>query len=118
MLSYAEQLAAFKNGVRDINYDRLCSDTAGQKDKQISLRGRIGAFSDYDGMPCLLIYSSNPGKGRWTDPVWVLCEEILSFEEGDIITVLGVVEGITLPFTDAEGMEHSLPVVRMKFYVE
>lgn len=120
-LSYQEQYAAFKNDVKDIkdiSYERLCAETESNKDKKISLRGRIGAFSDYEGMPCLLIYSANPGTGIWTNPVWVLCEEILSFEEGDIITVLGVVEGTQLPFTDAEGTQSMLPVVRMKYYNE
>lgn len=117
-LSYAEQFANFKNGVKDFDYERSLENPEGQKDKQISLRGRIGAFSDYEGMPCLLLYSKNPGTGIWTQPVWILCEEIFSFEEGDIITVLGVVEGTQLPFTDADGATTMLPVVRMKYYNE
>lgn len=120
-LSYQEQFTAFRNGakdIKDITYERLQTETEAQKDKHISLRGKIGAFSDYEGMPCLMIYSANPGTGIWANPVWVLCEEILSFEEGDIITVLGVVEGTLLPYTDAEGVESQLPVVRMKYYSE
>lgn len=120
-LSQQEQYLAFKRDTRDLKdltYERLAADPQAQKDQKLSLRGRIGAFSDYEGMPCLLIYSANPGTGIWTNPVWVLCEEIFSFEEGDIITVFGVVEGTQLPYTDSDGAQSLLPVVRMKYYNE
>lgn len=114
--SEREQYAAFRNSLTTIDYSDLRNDTASFIGKNISVRGRIDQFHDYDGMPCLLLYTRNPGKGNWTEPVWVLCDEILSFEIGDIKTVLATIEGATLPFTNADGDTTELPVIRLKFY--
>ena len=108
-----ERLAAFRGSLSATSYSQLAKDVAACKDQKLTFRGRIGAFGDMDGMPCLLLYTRNPSRGEWVDPLWIVCDEILSFSEGDILTVYVTVEGTT---ADYEGAQ--LPVVRLAFYNE
>lgn len=118
VFSTQEQIAAFRNSLSTIEYAKLASASEGLVGKNVSLRGRISAFSDYEGLPCLLLYTKNPGKGIWTEPVWILCDEILSFEMDNIKTFYATVEGITLPYTNEDGTSGEAPAVRMKFCVD
>ena len=111
--SYKERLAAFRGSLSATSYSQLAKDVEACKDQKLTFRGRIGAFGDMDGMPCMLLYTRNPSRGEWVDPLWIVCDEILSFSEGDILTVYVTVEGTK---ADYEGTQ--LPVVRMAFYNE
>lgn len=109
--SERERLAAFRSSLSPTTYAQLAADPEGCKGQKLSFRGRIGAFGDMDGMPCMLLYTRNPSRGEWVDPLWIVCDEILSFSEGDILTVYVTPEGTT-----AEHEEQILPVVRLMFY--
>ena len=109
--SERERLAAFRSSLSPTTYAQLAADPEGCKGQNLSFRGRIGAFGDMDGMPCMLLYTRNPSRGEWVDPLWIVCDEILSFSEGDILTVYVTPEGTT---AGHEGQV--LPVVRLMFY--
>lgn len=109
--SERERLAAFRSSLSPTTYAQLAADPEGCKGQKLSFRGRIGAFGDMDGMPCMLLYTRNPSRGEWVDPLWIVCDEILSFSEGDILTVYVTPEGTT-----AEHEGQILPVVRLMFY--
>ena len=74
-------------------------------------------FADYDGSPCALVCIANPGKGIWTNPIWVVMDREDEIAAGDIITMYLFCEGLTLPADDRyfEGgvAEHEAPVLRL-----
>ena len=68
---------------------------------------------DVEGAAGMLVYTADIGRDVMTDPVWVFSDEILSFGEGDVLTIYVTVEGTSV---DYDGQ--LLPAVRLWFYNE
>lgn len=111
--SEKERIADFRNRLAATSYRQLINKPEACAGDRLSFRGRIGAFGDMDGTPCMLLYTRNPSRGVWEEPVWILCEDILSFSEEDMLTVYVTAEGSTI---EHEGQ--MIPVVRLAFYNE
>jgi hypothetical protein len=94
-LSEQESIQDFRANARSIPYDRLAGDEPGAAGRYVELRGLIGAVEEHDGLPALVLYTSNPGMGSWRDPVYIYCDRTLRFEQGDVLTVLAVTRGET-----------------------
>ena len=118
-LTEKEWIANFRKKMVEIDYDVLVKNTQEHKGKQLVERGKVMEFADYDGSPCALICTENPGKGIWTDPMWVIMsEDADEIKAEDIITVYLVCEGLTLPADSAyykNGVpDGEAPVMRME----
>ena len=91
----------------------LLADPAAHEGEKLSFRVRIAAFGDVEGAAGMLVYTADIGRDVMTDPVWVFSDEILSFGEGDVLTIYVTVEGTSV---DYDGQ--LLPAVRLWFYNE
>ena len=58
-------------------------------------------FADYNGSPCALVCTNNPGKGVWTEPIWVILDKDTEVKVEDILTFYRVGEGLRLPADSA-----------------
>lgn len=116
-LTEREWITNFRLKMIDPKYEDLAANVQDYKGKQIVERGKVMEFADYDGTPCALICTENPGKGIWTAPMWVILGDETEIKAEDVITVYLVCEGLSLPADDAyyKGMsaEHEAPVMRL-----
>lgn len=113
-LSQDDLSQAYRRNAKQIDvygYENLASAPEAYAGKSVTLRGNVSAFSEIGGFPCALIYTVNPGRGVWLNPVWVMLTEAVTLVEGDIRTVYGDVRGDALPYTDEDGNERLAPVV-------
>ena len=117
-LTEKEWVANFRKKMVEINYEQLVKNVQDHAGKQIVERGKVMEFADYDGSPCALICTENPGKGIWTEPMWVVMADAEGINVEDIITVYLVCEGLTLPADSAyykDGVvTGEAPVMRME----
>ena len=73
-----EGIADFRKKMQSVEYAALAKNVEKYADKQFMFRGRVEAFTDFDGRACALVCVSNVAVGEWKDPVWV----VLDGEEG------------------------------------
>ena len=119
-LTEKEWIANFRKKMVEIDYEQLVRNVQEHAGKQIVERGKVMEFTDYDGSPCALICTENPGKGVWTEPMWVILGEETGIKVEDIITVYLVCEGMSLPADSAYYKDGSAigeaPVMRMEHW--
>ena len=116
-LTEREWIAAFRVKRIQPAYDVLVSRCEEFKGKQLIERGMVMEFADYDGSPCALVCIANPGKGIWTNPIWVVMDREDEIAAGNIITMYLYCEGLSLPADDRyfeDGVAaHEAPVLRL-----
>ncbi|GHU65318.1 hypothetical protein FACS1894184_00870 [Clostridia bacterium] len=111
-LSEAELVQDFRANTQSITYKRLTDNPSAVSGKNVELRGRVGAVMERDGLPALVLYITNTGSGSWNDPVFVHCNQLLQFANGDLLTVLGTVRG------EAESVDgETMPAIDGMFYL-
>lgn len=114
-LTEREGIERFRQKMIEVEYEDLCDDPIRFVGKRFIDRGKIVAFTDYDGNPCALVLTRNVSTGVWRDPVWVVLGEGMEVAEGDIVTFYLVGEGQTLPadgqYTES-GKEIEAPVAK------
>ena len=119
-LSQKEWIAAFRMKVIEPDYDDMAANPQKYAGKQFIERGKVMGFTDYDGSPCALVCTENPGKGVWTEPIWVILDKDAGLQVEDIITFYLVGEGLTLPADGAyyrNGIATAeAPVARAEYY--
>ncbi len=119
-LSQKEWIAAFRMKVIEPDYDDMAANPQKYAGKQFIERGKVMEFTDYDGSPCALVCTENPGKGVWTEPIWVILDKDAGLQVEDIITFYLVGEGLTLPADGAyyrNGIATAeAPVARAEYY--
>lgn len=89
-----------------LGYGKIVSSPEDHAGKAISFRGKIMDVQDVDGLPCLLVYTKNPAKGVWENPVWAQLSSAFAFSLEDIRTFYGDITGVLLPL---EG--ESIPLI-------
>lgn len=105
-LDAAGQEAAYRRTARQletIGYASLRDSAEASTGEAITFRGQVGGFADIGGFPGVLVYTNNPGRGVWTNPVWVLLTQAVALNMDDICTFYGDVRGDTLPYEGEEG---------------
>ena len=92
-----EGIAAFRKKMQTVEYDLLAKAPEKYAGKQFMYRGKVMAFTDYDGRACALVCVDNPTAGKWYDPVWVVLSGDEEIAEGNIASFYLTGEGLTLP---------------------
>ena len=92
-----EGIAAFRKKMQTVEYDLLAKAPEKYTGKQFMYRGKVMAFTDYDGRACALVCVDNPTAGKWYDPVWVVLSGDEEIAEGNIASFYLTGEGLTLP---------------------
>ena len=115
-LNYQEALGAFRKALVDISYRRLLDEPEAHTGKNLGYRGRVVKIGDADGVPCLLFNTENVSGKGWSNPIWILCDELPPCEEGAAMLAYVRVTGETMPYTDADGNTENIPVMRLHFY--
>lgn len=92
-----EGIAAFRKKMTTVEYDDLAKAPEKYAGKQFMYRGRVMAFTDYDGRACALVCVDNPTAGKWYDPVWVVLGGEEELAQDCIATFYLAGEGLTLP---------------------
>ena len=119
-LTQKEWIAAFRVKMIDPDYDDMAANPAKYAGRQFIERGRVMEFADYDGSPCALVCTENPGKGIWTKPIWVILDKDSELRVEDIMTFYLVGEGLSLPADGAyykNGVATAeAPVARAAYY--
>lgn len=113
-----EGINHFRKKMQTVAYAELAKAPEKYAGKQFMYRGKVMAFTDYDGRACALVCVDNPTAGKWYDPVWVVLGGGEELAEGDIATFYLRGEGLTLPadgaYTiDAQAIE--APVAEMVY---
>lgn len=113
-----EGIASFRQRMQAVTYNDLARDPQRYAQKRFSFRGKVMAFTDYDGSPCALVCVDNASVGVWYDPVWVVLtgEEEIAVE--DVVTFYLIGEGLTLPADGQytkDGQEVEAPVARAAY---
>lgn len=93
VLTKQERISNVRRSLGEIPYSRLAESPENYAGRTVEYRARIGQVGEVDGYPCLLVYTANPGTGVWRDPIYVLCQDLLSFAPEQMVTILGVVRG-------------------------
>ena len=98
--------AAYRKSAKSLDeiYAKVAGDPAAYREQAVTFRGRAAEVRDLNGLPCALIYTSNPGTGVWKDPVWALLNSAETIVEGTVYTVYGDVRGDALPVPDSEAL--------------
>ena len=116
-----EGIADFRKRMLSVEYAALAKNVEKYAGKQFMFRGRVEAFTDYDGRACALVCVDNPTAGKWYDPVWVVLSGDEGLSEGCIATFYLVGEGLTLPaggMYTKDGVETEAPVAAAKYVAE
>lgn len=117
-----EGIANFRKKMQTVAYESLAKDPARYAGKSFSMRGRVEAFTDFDGQPCALVCVENVSVGVWKDPIWVvLTGEEEGIAEGAVATFYLVGESMTLPADGQytrDGQESEAPVARAAYCTE
>ncbi|MBR5303120.1 MAG: hypothetical protein IKU38_09815, partial [Clostridia bacterium] len=92
-----EGINYFRKKMQNVAYAELAKAPEKYAGKQFMYRGRVMAFTDYDGRACALVCVDNPTAGKWYDPVWVVLGGDEEIKEGDIATFYLYGAGLTLP---------------------
>jgi len=110
-----EGIAKFRQKMQAVEYDDLAKAPENYFGRKFSLRGKVMAFTDYDGSPCALVCVDNPHVGNWYGPTWVVLTGAEEIEVGNIATFYLTGEGLTMPAAGEytrSGKEAEAPVVR------
>ena len=92
-----EGIAAFRKKMQTVEYADLARAPEKYAGKQFMYRGKVMAFTDYDGRACALVCVDNPTAGKWYDPVWIVLSGEEALTEGCIASFYLKGEGLTLP---------------------
>lgn len=113
-----EGIANFRKKMQPVEYADLVKAPEKYTQAQFSFRGKVMAFTDYDGSACALVCVDNPRAGVWYDPVWVVLGGEEELSEGCIATFYLTGAGLTMPahgrYT-ADGTAAEAPVVHTKY---
>ena len=96
-----EWLSAFRMKMIELDYADCEKNPQKYADKRFVERGKVMEFADYNGSPCALVCTNNPGKGVWTEPIWVILDKDTEVKVEDILTFYLVGEGLSLPADSA-----------------
>ena len=110
-LTGEEQAKAYQAGAQALDtalYEKICASPDAYQGQALSLRGKVFSMRDVNGLPCALVYSSNPGTGVWRNPFWVLLQTASQVELEKVYNIYGDVRGDALP---VEGEEALAPVI-------
>ena len=101
-----------------VEYAALAKNVEKYAGKQFMERGKVMAFTDYDGRACALVCVDNPAIGKWYDPVWVVLNGDEEIAEGNIVSFYLVGEGLSMPVDGVytiDGQAAEAPVAQAKF---
>ena len=107
--------------MQTVTYANLAKEPEKYADKNFTFRGRVEAFTDYDGRPCALVCVDNVAVGEWKDPIWVVLTGEEEIGAGDVVTFYLVGEGLTLPADSRyakDGSETEAPVAEAKYVTD
>ena len=110
-----EGIADFRKTMQTVEDEDLAKAAENYFGRKFSLRGKVMAFTDYDGSPCALVCVDNPSVGNWYGPTWVVLTGAEEIEVGNIATFYLTGEGLTLPASGEytrSGQDAEAPVVR------
>lgn len=96
-----------------IDYQAVVSDPAKFAGQPVFFRGQVIALAERGGFPCALMYTSNPSRGNWKNPVWVVLTSQLEIAPGNVLTVYGDLRG-DAPSFDEGGRTGDAPAVVLK----
>ncbi|MGN0772357.1 MAG: Ig-like domain-containing protein [Candidatus Ventricola sp.] len=116
-----EGIANFRKKMQSIPYANLAKDPEKYAGKWFLYRGRVEAFTDFDGRPCALVCVDNVAVGEWKDPIWIVLSGEEGLEAGDVATFYLSGEGLTLPADGQytkDGSAAEAPVAEAKFVAE
>ena len=116
-----EGIANFRKRMQSVTYANLAKEPEKYAGKSFMFRGRVEAFTDYDGQPCALVCVDNVAVGEWKDPVWVVLTGEEELSAGDVATFYLVGEGLTLPADSRyarDSSEAEAPVAAAKYVAE
>ena len=116
-----EGIANFRKKMQAVEYAALMKAPEKYAGKPFMYRGKVMAFTDYDGRACALVCVRNPTAGRWYDRVWVVLDGGEELAEGQITSFYLTGEGLTLPadgMYTADGKAVEAPVVLAKYVTE
>lgn len=116
-----EGIANFRKKVQAVSYANLAKEPEKYDGRNFIFRGRVEAFTDYDGQPCALVCVDNVAIGEWKDPVWVVLTGEEEIGVGDLATFYLVGEGLTLPADGAytkDAKDAEAPVAAAKYVTE
>lgn len=120
-LTEREGIALFRQKMIEPKYTDLKNNVEKYTGRNINYRGKVMAFTDYNGSPCALVCVNNVSTGVWKDPVWIILDPSVEIEIGQIATFYFVGEGQTLPaggeYT-TDGEETEAPVGRAKYVTD
>ncbi len=113
-----EGIANFRKKMLSVEYDQLAKSPEKYTDKKFTYRGKVMAFTDYDGRACALVCVDNPTAGKWYDPVWVVLCGDEDLTEGCIASFYLTGAGLTLPADGAytsDGAAAEAPVAEAMY---
>ncbi len=113
-----EGIAKFRQRMQPVEYDELARNPEQFAGVKFSLRGRVEAFTDYDGRACALVCVDNVAMGEWKAPVWIVLSGEEELAQGNIATFYLVGEGLTLPAAGEytrDGKETEAPVALAQY---
>ena len=116
-----EGIANFRKKMQNIEYSALAKAPEKYAGKMFMYRGKVMAFTDYDGRACALVCVENPTVGHWYGPIWVVLSSAEELAVGQIATFYVVGEGLTLPAENAyyaDGKSAEAPVVLAQYVAE
>lgn len=116
-----EGIANFRKKMQAVDYATLAKDPEKYAGKWFTFRGRVEAFTDYDGKACALVCVDNVAVGEWKDPIWVVLTGEEELAEGNIATFYLSGEGLTLPAAGdytKDGKETEAPVAQAMYVAE
>jgi len=112
-----EALDAFRKALIRVDYNRLLRDPEAYAGKRASYRGRVMAIGDSDGKPCLLLYTELQ-SGKWTQPIWVLCDGAPPFGVDEVFLAYVQFNGELMPYTGADSKKTDIPVAELRFHTK
>lgn len=112
-LSPEDQEASYRKSARQVavyGYSNLVGAPAQYAGQAVTFRGQVADFTDFEGFPCALVYTDNPSKGVWRNPVWVIVTEPMQLAQGDVYTMYGDIRGDAMAYAQA-GESGQAPIV-------
>lgn len=109
----SEKAADFRQTAQAIPYKRISDNPSVYANRSVEIRGKVERVGEANGYPTLILNTSNPKSGVWGDPVYVACRALLNFQEGDVMTVLGVSRAQTYRYNG-----NDIPVIEGAFYLK
>ena len=116
-----EGVANFRKKMISVEYDLLAKSPEKYTDKKFTYRGKVMAFTDYNGRACALVCVDNPTAGKWYDPVWVVLSGDEGLSEGCIASFYMTGAGLTLPADGAytaDGAAAEAPVAEAMYVAD